>query len=132
MLVEQLKRSRLQVHDITHNFKRLINSHSSTTMLSLNVIENKIVVSLMIQVLDMQEEKAMMENEALRKQLEEIEKKRKIELLEYNSLDPKPVLNSGSEDEEISDTCLQLGYITTTTHPMIFQIYLSMLILMWL
>lgn len=80
----------------------------------------------------MQEEKAMMENEALRKQLEEIEKKRKAELLEYNSLDLKPVLNFGSEDKEISDTCLQLGYITTTTHPMIFQVYLSMLILMWL
>ncbi|XP_058728227.1 agamous-like MADS-box protein AGL18 [Vicia villosa] len=57
----------------------------------------------------LQEQKAMMENEALRKQLEEIEKKRKTELLEYHSLDPKPVLNSGSEDEEISDTCLQLG-----------------------
>lgn len=53
----------------------------------------------------------MMENEALRKQLEEIEKKRKTELLGYHSLDPKPVLNSGSEDEEISDTCLQLGYV---------------------
>ncbi|CAL5207650.1 unnamed protein product [Lathyrus oleraceus] len=57
----------------------------------------------------LQEEKAMMENEALRKQLEEIEKKRKAELLEYNSLDLKPVLNFGSEDKEISDTCLQLG-----------------------
>ncbi|XP_004513865.1 agamous-like MADS-box protein AGL18 [Cicer arietinum] len=65
----------------------------------------------------LQEQKAMMENEALRKQLEEIEKKRKAEFLEFHSLDrtiismngSKPLSNFCSEDNEISDTCLQLG-----------------------
>ncbi|KAK2400549.1 agamous [Trifolium repens] len=64
----------------------------------------------------MQEQKAMMENEVLRKQLEEIENKRKEKCLEFDSLDrtisvngSKPLFNFASEDNEISDTSLQLG-----------------------
>ncbi|XP_057425017.1 agamous-like MADS-box protein AGL18 [Lotus japonicus] len=65
----------------------------------------------------LQEEKALMENEALRKQLKEIENKRKTQFLEFTSLDrtnsmssSKPLLVCASEDNEISDTSLQLGY----------------------
>ncbi|WJX17579.1 hypothetical protein P8452_07476 [Trifolium repens] len=64
----------------------------------------------------LQEQKAMMENEVLRKQLEEIENKRKEKCLEFDSLDrtisvngSKPLFNFASEDNEISDTSLQLG-----------------------
>ncbi|WJX11140.1 hypothetical protein P8452_01783 [Trifolium repens] len=64
----------------------------------------------------LQEQKAKMENEVLRKQLEEIENKRKEKCLEFDSLDrtisvngSKPLFNFASEDNEISDTSLQLG-----------------------
>ncbi|XP_045807847.1 agamous-like MADS-box protein AGL18 [Trifolium pratense] len=67
----------------------------------------------------LQAQKAMMENEALRKQLEEIENKRKAECLEFHSLErtvsvngSKPLFNFASEDNEISDTSLQLGLST--------------------
>ncbi|CAI8602119.1 unnamed protein product [Vicia faba] len=77
----------------------------------ISAVKNKKEEVLLEQVKrsKLEEQKAMMENEALRKQVEEIEKKRKRELVEYHRLDPKAVMNYGSEDEEISDTCLQLG-----------------------
>ncbi|XP_061341782.1 agamous-like MADS-box protein AGL18 [Gastrolobium bilobum] len=67
----------------------------------------------------LQEQKAIMENEALRKQLEEIQNKTKAQFLEFNSLDrtisingSKPLLNCSSEDNDLSDTSLQLGLST--------------------
>ncbi|KAL5067176.1 hypothetical protein RYX36_018063 [Vicia faba] len=77
----------------------------------ISAVKNKKEEVLLEQVKrsKLEEQKAMMENEALRKQVEEIEKKRKRELVEYHRLDAKAVMNYGSEDEEISDTCLQLG-----------------------
>ncbi|KAK7278932.1 hypothetical protein RJT34_23971 [Clitoria ternatea] len=67
----------------------------------------------------LQEQKAMLENEVLRKQLEEVQNKTKTQFLEFNSLDrtislngSKPLFNCASEDNELSDTSLHLGLST--------------------
>ncbi|TKY53372.1 Agamous MADS-box protein AGL18 [Spatholobus suberectus] len=66
-----------------------------------------------------QEQKAMLENEVLRKQLEEIQNKTKTQFLEFGSLDrtfskngSKPLFNCASEENDLSDTSLQLGLST--------------------
>ncbi|KAH1060988.1 hypothetical protein GLYMA_02G185500v4 [Glycine max] len=63
-----------------------------------------------------QEQKAMLENEVLRKQLEEIQNKTKSQFLEFSSLDrtfskngSKSLFNCASEENDLSDTSLQLG-----------------------
>lgn len=67
----------------------------------------------------LQEQKTMLENEALHKQLEEMKSKAKLQFLEFNSLDrtntincSKPLFNCASEDNELSDASLQLGLST--------------------
>ncbi|KAJ7976755.1 MADS-box transcription factor [Quillaja saponaria] len=67
----------------------------------------------------LQEQKAMMENEALRKQLEEIQRVAKSPFLEFNPSErkfsltgPKAISNSASEESDHSDTSLQLGLST--------------------
>ncbi|KEH41633.1 agamous-like MADS-box protein AGL18 [Medicago truncatula] len=71
----------------------------------------------------LQEQKAMMENEALRKQLEEIVNKRKAEFIEFHPLDrtisingSKPPFNYALEGNKISDTSLQLGLSSDYDH----------------
>ncbi|XP_040863162.1 agamous-like MADS-box protein AGL18 isoform X2 [Glycine max] len=66
-----------------------------------------------------QEQKAMLENEVLRKQLEEIQNKTKSQFLEFSSLDrtfskngSKSLFNCASEENDLSDTSLQLGLST--------------------
>ncbi|KAG5052304.1 hypothetical protein JHK87_004502 [Glycine soja] len=66
-----------------------------------------------------EEQKAMLENEVLRKQLEEIQNKTKSQFLEFSSLDrtfskngSKSLFNCASEENDLSDTSLQLGLST--------------------
>ncbi|XP_020207051.1 agamous-like MADS-box protein AGL18 [Cajanus cajan] len=66
-----------------------------------------------------QEQKAMLENEVLRKQLEEMQNKTKTQFLEFSSLDrtfskngSKSLFNCTSEENDLSDTSLQLGLST--------------------
>ncbi|CAJ1967609.1 unnamed protein product [Sphenostylis stenocarpa] len=66
-----------------------------------------------------QEQKVVLENEVLRKQLEEIQNKAKTQFLEFSSLDrtfsknsPKSLFNCASEENDHSDTSLQLGLST--------------------
>ncbi|KAL2327055.1 hypothetical protein Fmac_020482 [Flemingia macrophylla] len=66
-----------------------------------------------------QEQKAILENEILRKQLEEIQNKTKTHFLEFSSLDrtfsksgSKSLFNCASEENDLSDTSLQLGLST--------------------
>ncbi|KAL9319196.1 hypothetical protein ACSQ67_015713 [Phaseolus vulgaris] len=65
-----------------------------------------------------QEQKAVLENEVLRKQLEEIQNKTKTQFLEFSSLDrsfsknsSKSLFNCASEENDHSDTSLQLAYV---------------------
>ncbi|KAI4348673.1 hypothetical protein L6164_009369 [Bauhinia variegata] len=67
----------------------------------------------------LQEQKATMENEALRKQLEEMQNMTKTHFLEFNPFErsfsinkAKPLFNYVSEENELSDTTLQLGLST--------------------
>ncbi|CAL0321551.1 unnamed protein product [Lupinus luteus] len=67
----------------------------------------------------LQEEKAMLENESLRKQLLEMENSTRSQFLQFNSLDrtntincSKLLSNCASEDNELSDASLQLGLST--------------------
>ncbi|KAF1860090.1 hypothetical protein Lal_00027943 [Lupinus albus] len=67
----------------------------------------------------LQEQKAMLENESLRKQLLEMEKSTRSQFLQLNSLDrtntincSKLLSNYASEDNELSDASLQLGLST--------------------
>ncbi|XP_019451512.1 PREDICTED: MADS-box transcription factor 23 isoform X2 [Lupinus angustifolius] len=67
----------------------------------------------------LQEEKAMLENESLRKQLLEMENSTRSQFLQLNSLDrpntincSKFLSNCASEDNELSDASLQLGLST--------------------
>ncbi|XP_027364327.1 agamous-like MADS-box protein AGL18 [Abrus precatorius] len=71
----------------------------------------------------LQEQKTVLENEVLRKQLEEVQNKTKTQFLQFNCLDrtismngSKPLFNCASEDNEISDTTLQLGLSTDYGH----------------
>ncbi|KAK7392924.1 hypothetical protein VNO78_21374 [Psophocarpus tetragonolobus] len=66
-----------------------------------------------------QEQKAMLENEVLHKQLEEMQNKTKTQFLEFSSLDrtfsnngSKSHFNCASEENDLSDTSLQLGLST--------------------
>ncbi|KAL4607876.1 hypothetical protein ACB092_09G207100 [Castanea dentata] len=69
-----------------------------------------------------QEQKALLENEALRKQLDEIRRTCKSPFLEFNPLEKKFLLSgskavstSASEENEHSDTSLHLG-LSTEVH----------------
>ncbi|KAF7804067.1 agamous-like MADS-box protein AGL18 [Senna tora] len=68
------------------------------------------------------EQKAILENETLRRQLEDMQNKTKTHLLELNSIDrgssiksSKSIFNCASDHEnQLSGTSLQLGYVVNT------------------
>ncbi|KAK7267349.1 hypothetical protein RIF29_20018 [Crotalaria pallida] len=71
----------------------------------------------------LQEQKALLENEVLRKQLDEMEKKSKSQFLQFNSLNTtnsidcsKPLFNCDSVGDDLLDASLQLGLSTDYGH----------------
>ncbi|KAJ7972203.1 Agamous-like MADS-box protein AGL18 [Quillaja saponaria] len=94
---------------------QLLEDQLSEGLLSVKDKKEQVLLD-QIQTSRLQEQKAMMENEALHKQLEEIQRAAKSPFLEFNPLERKFSLTgskaisvSTSEENDHSDTSLQLG-----------------------
>ncbi|KAB1222278.1 Agamous-like MADS-box protein AGL18 [Morella rubra] len=104
-----------ELDGLSFNELQLLEDQLSEGVLSVKDKKDELLLE-QLQKSRFQEQKVMLENEALRKQLEEVQRSSKSPFLEFSPLatrfsltDSKDVSTSSSEENEDSDTCLHLG-----------------------